>query len=122
MAVAVALIAAVASAAWWWRSRSVPGAAAELEERPLVVVRPFASLSPDPKEGYFAAGMTEEIHGQLSQVASLRLLSRNGLDGYKNDVARAVRDLGVRNFVDGSIRVEGNRVRVNAELVDGTDP
>ena len=104
---------------WWWRSRSVAGVA-EREERPLVVVRPFTSLSPDPKEGYFAAGMTEEIHGQLSQVASLRLLSRNGLDGYKNDVARAVRDLGVRNFVDGSIRVEGNRVRVNAELVDAS--
>ena len=119
LAVAVALIAAVVSAGWWWRSRSVAGVA-EREERPLVVVRPFTSLSPDPKEGYFAAGMTEEIHGQLSQVASLRLLSRNGLDGYKNDVARAVRDLGVRNFVDGSIRVEGNRVRVNAELVDAS--
>ncbi len=120
MAVAVTLIAAVASAAWWWRSRSVAGAAAGREQRPLVVVRPFTSLSPDPKESYFAAGMTEEIHGQLSQVASLRLLSRNGLDDYKNDVARAVRDLGVRNFVDGSIRVEGNRVRVNAELVDAS--
>jgi TolB-like protein len=119
MAAAVVVIAATASAVWWWRSRPVADVA-ESEERPLIVVRPFTSLSPDPKEGYFAAGMTEEIHGQLSQVASLRLLSRNGLDGYKNDVARAVRDLGVRNFVDGSIRVEGNRVRVSAELVDAS--
>jgi len=119
MAAAVVLIVAAASAAWWWRSRPVADVA-EHEERPLIAVRPFTSLSPDPKEGYFAAGITEEIHGQLSQVASLRLLSRNGLDGYKNDVARAVRDLGVRNFVDGSIRVDGNRVRVNAELVDAS--
>ena len=54
-------------------------------------------------------------------MGSLRLLSRNGLDGYKDDVARAVRELGVRNFVDGSIRVDGNRVRVNAELVDAAN-
>jgi serine/threonine protein kinase len=119
MAIAVVLIGTAASLAWWWRSRPVTGVAES--ERPLIVVRPFTSLSPDPEQGYFAAGITDEIRGQLSQVASLRLLSRNGLDGYKDDVARAVRELGVRNFVDGSIRVEGNRVRVSAELVDASN-
>jgi TolB-like protein len=119
IAVAVVLIAAAASAAWWWRSRPVPGVAER--ERPLIAVRPFTSLSTDPEQGYFAAGITDEIRGQLSQVASLRLLSRNGLDGYKDDVARAVRELGVRHFVDGSIRVDGDRVRVSAELVDASN-
>ena len=119
MAIAVVLIAAAASAAWWWRSRPITGASEP--QRPLIAVRPFRSLSTDPEQGYFAAGITAEIRGQLSQVASLRLLSGNGLDGYKDDVARAVRELGVRNFVDGSIRVEGNRVRVTAELVDASN-
>jgi TolB-like protein len=119
VALAAVLIASVAGVAWWVRSRTAAGVAEP--ERPLVAVRPFTSLSPDPNQGYFAAGMTDEIRGQLSQVASLRLLSRNGLDGYKDDVARAVRELGVRNFVDGSIRVEGARVRVSAELVDASN-
>ena len=75
-----------------------------------------------PQQGYFAAGMTEEIRGQLSQVASLRLLSRNGLDWLQGRRRRArVRELGVRNFVDGSVRVDGNRVRVSAELVDASN-
>jgi len=83
-AIAVALIVAAASVAWWWRSRPAAGVAEN--ERPLVAVRPFTSLSPDSRQGYFAAGITDEIRGQLSQVGSLRLLSRNGLDGYKDDV------------------------------------
>ena len=64
--------------------------------------------------------MTEEIRGQLSQIAALRLLSRNGLDAYKDDATRAVRELGLRHVVDGSVRVDGNRVRVSAELVDAS--
>jgi serine/threonine protein kinase len=116
-AVAVLLIAA-ATAAWMWRAPAAPAAPAP--DRPLLAVRPFRSLSDEAQQAYFAAGMTEEIRGQLSQVSSLRLLSRNGLDGYQDDAARAVRELGVQHFVDGSVRVEGNRVRVSAELVDGS--
>ena len=47
-------------------------------------------------------------------------LSRNGLDAYKDDATRAVRELGLRHLVDGSVRVDGNRVRVSAELVDAS--
>ena len=89
-------------------------------ERPLLAVRQFRSLSPDPRQSYFAAGMTEEIRGQLSQISALRLLSRNGLDAYRDDATRAVRELGLRHLVDGSVRVDGNRVRVSAELVDAS--
>jgi eukaryotic-like serine/threonine-protein kinase len=62
--------------------------------------------------------MTEEIRGQLSQVSALRILSGTGLDGYADDLPRAARELGLRSYVDGSVRVEGSRVRVSAELVD----
>jgi TolB-like protein len=120
VAIAVLLIAA-ATTAWMSRAPAAPAApAASALGRPLLAVRPFRSLSDDAQQAYFAAGMTEEIRGQLSQLSSLRILSRNGLDGYQDDAARAARELGVRHFVDGSVRVEGSRVRVSAELVDGS--
>ncbi len=115
---AIVLVIGAALAGWLWRA---PESAASADtQRPLLAVRPFRSLSPDPQQGYFAAGMTEEIRGQLSQIAALRLLSRNGLDAYKDDATRAVRELGLRHVVDGSVRVDGNRVRVSAELVDAS--
>jgi len=114
---ALALLAAAAGAAGWMMTRG-RGPARDAR-RPLVAVRPFRSLSPDPAQGYFAAGMTEEIRGQLSQISSLRLLSRNALDAAAgSDTTRAVRELGVTQLVDGSVRVEGQRVRVTAELID----
>ena len=113
------LLAAVASGWLLRRSNEVPvEPVAEDSRRPLIAVRAFRSLSADPQQGYFAAGMTEEIRGQLSQISALRILSGTGLDGYGDDLPRAARELGLRSFVDGSVRVEGGRVRVSAELVD----
>ena len=122
VAVAAVLVLPIAIASGWLLRRGAdevpaPPIAAE-HDRPLIAVRPFRSLSADPQQGYFAAGMTEEIRGQLSQVSALRILSGTGLDGYKDDLPRAARELGLRSFVDGSVRVEGSRVRVSAELVD----
>ncbi len=109
--------AAVGTAAYLWtKSRAVPAAS-----QPLIAVRPFRSLSADPAQGYFAVGIADEIRGQLSQVSSLRLVSRNALDVAAGaDVVRAVRDLGVTQLVDGSVRVDGKRVRITAELVDAS--
>jgi non-specific serine/threonine protein kinase len=122
-ATAIATIVVTVAAAWtvavWRGSAGSPTTVRDME-RPLLAVRPFRSLSPDPQQGYFAAGMTEEIRGQLSQIAALRLLSRDGLDAYKDDAVRAVRELGLRHVVDGSVRVDGKRVRVSAELVDAS--
>ena len=114
----VALILVLIALPPVWRWRAAESAAPAATERPLLAVRPFRSLSPDPQQGFFAAGMTEEIRGQLSQIAALRLLSRSGLDAYQDDDKAAVRGLGLRHVVDGSVRVDGSRVRVTAELVD----
>jgi TolB-like protein len=118
---AAVLVLTVAAVAGWlvWRDAEVPVPQSVVEpDRPLIAVRPFRSLSADPQQGYFAAGMTEEIRGRLSQVSALRILSGTGLDGYADDLPRAARELGLRSYVDGSVRVEGSRVRVSAELVD----
>jgi TolB-like protein len=115
------LILAIAVASGWLlrRDADVPVQQTAAEDvRPLIAVRPFRSLSADPQQAYFAAGMTEEIRGQLSQVSALRILSGTGLDGYNEDLPRAASELGLRSFVDGTVRVEGTRVRVSAELVD----
>ncbi len=117
---ALVLLGAAVTTTWLWRRAATPVKPSEAQ-RPLVAVRPFKSLSSEATQAYFAAGMTDEIRGQLSQVSSLRLLSRNGLDAYKDgDHSRIVRDLGVRNFVDGTVRVEGKRARISAELVDAS--
>jgi TolB-like protein len=117
-AASLVVVAAAIAAAWFWRT---PGPTLTVDgERPLLAVRPFRSLSPDPQQGYFAAGITEEIRGQLSQISAIRLLSRDGLEGYKEEPRRAVAELGLRHVVDGSVRVDGNRVRVSAELVDAS--
>jgi TolB-like protein/Tfp pilus assembly protein PilF/predicted Ser/Thr protein kinase len=112
-AMAVALAAGV-----FWLANRTP-LAPSTPPLPLLVVRPFTNLSADASQTYFAAGITEEIRGRLSQIASLRLLSRNALEG-QADSRRAARDLGVTQFVDGSVRVDGGKVRVTAELIDAS--
>ena len=107
-------VAVAAGALWLWNRTSPP---ALKPPAPLLAVRPFTNLSADPSQSYFAAGITEEIRGRLSQISSLRLLSRNALDG-SVDTRRVAHDLGVTQFVDGSVRVDGVKVRVTAELID----
>jgi non-specific serine/threonine protein kinase len=119
VAAASVLIALAAAAAMWWAGWRGPAAQAE-PERPLIAVRALQNLSPDPAQGYFAAGMTEEIRGQLSQVSALRMLSASAVAAYGDaDVVRMVRELGVDHIVEGTVRVAGNRVRIAATLTDG---
>ena len=115
-AVAAIAIATGAGALWFWNRGAPPPTK---PPAPLLVVRPFTNLSADPSQSYFAAGITEEIRGRLSQISSLRLLSRNAL-GPGADQQRAARELGVTQLVDGSVRVDGSKVRVTAELIDAT--
>lgn len=98
-----------------------PGRSADRNPRqpPLVAVREFRNLSPQAEQSYFAAGMTEEIRGQLSRISALRLLSRAAVDKYEErDLPRMVAELGVGSIVDGSVRLDRDRVRISAVLVD----
>ena len=96
--------------------------AAPLDQKYVVAVLPFENLSADSARGYFAAGMTEEITGQLSRLSALRVLGRNTLTSYTNApdrIPRMVKDLGVGSGVEGTVQVEGNRARVGVQLIDG---
>jgi len=86
-----------------------------------IVVLPFANLSNDPEQQYFADGITEDLTTDLSRIADMFVISRNTAFTYKDrrvDTKQIGRDLGVRYMLEGSIRRSGNQIRVNAQLID----
>lgn len=86
-----------------------------------LVVLPFANLSGDPDQEYFADGLTEDLTTDLSRLDGSFVIARNTAFTYKDkpvDVRQVGRDLGVRYLLEGSVRRSGDRVRVNAQLID----
>jgi adenylate cyclase len=92
-----------------------------LPDKPSIAVLPFDNLSSDPEQSYFADGMTEDLITDLSQLSGIFVISRNSSFAYKGKPTKAqqiAKDLGVRYILEGSVRREGNQVRVNAQLID----
>jgi TolB-like protein/class 3 adenylate cyclase len=87
-----------------------------------IAVLPFDNLSRDPNNAYFADGVQDEILTNLARVADLKVISRTSVMQYKSGIARDLRkishELGVANVLEGTVQRSGNRVRVNAQLVD----
>ena len=101
------------------READVP--AASQDDKPSLAVLPFANVSPDPDNEFFADGITEEIINSLTRVRSLRIPSRTASFAFKgkredfDDIARKLR---VDNILEGSVRKAGNHLRVTVQLVD----
>jgi len=86
-----------------------------------IVVLPFANLSNDPDQEYFADGIAEDLTTDLSRISGLFVISRNSAFTYKGkpvDTKQIGRELGVRYVLEGSVQRSGNQIRVNAQLVD----
>jgi TolB-like protein/Tfp pilus assembly protein PilF len=87
-----------------------------------IAVLPFENLSRDPDNAYFADGVQDEILTNLVRIADLKVIARTSAMQYKSGLARDLRkighELGVANVLEGSVQRSGNRVRVNAQLVD----
>jgi TolB-like protein/class 3 adenylate cyclase len=99
----------------------VVGSALPLPDKPSIAVLPFANMSGDPEQEYFADGMVEEIITALSRVRWLFVIARNSSFTYKGqavDVKQVGRELGVRYVLEGSVRKGGNRVRITGQLID----
>ena len=82
---------------------------------------PFANMSGDPEQEYFADGMAEEIITALSRIRWLFVIARNSSFTYRGhavDVKQVGRELGVRYVLEGSVRKAGNRVRISGQLID----
>jgi TolB-like protein/Tfp pilus assembly protein PilF len=86
-----------------------------------IVVLPFANLSDDPKQQYFADGITEDLTTDLSRIADMLVISHNSAFTYKDKPTNAKqigRELGVRYVLEGSVERVGNKVRINAQLIN----
>jgi TolB-like protein/Tfp pilus assembly protein PilF len=86
-----------------------------------IAVLPFENLSGDPEQEYFSAGITDDILATLSRLAELKVISRTSSMQYRGTdkpVRRIGQELGVAHLVEGSVRRQGERVRITAQLID----
>jgi adenylate cyclase len=91
---------------------------------PAIAVMPFLNLTPDRENEYFSDGMAEELAHALARVPGLRVASRTSCFAFKGkdlDARQIAERLGVSILVEGSIRKIGNRIRLNAQLVNAAD-
>ncbi|HUK80786.1 MAG TPA: adenylate/guanylate cyclase domain-containing protein [Nitrososphaerales archaeon] len=91
-------------------------------DKKRVAVLPFANMSPDPADLYFADGMTEELITSLSGVKGLSVIARTSVMKYKDGTKGAsdvARELKVGTLVEGSVRKAGDRVRITVQMIDG---
>lgn len=89
-----------------------------------LAVLPFANLSSDPEQEFFSDGLTEEILNQLAQIQALRVTGRTSSFSFKgkNEDLRVIGEkLGVANLLEGSIRKDGNQLRITAQLINSKD-
>lgn len=122
-AIALLTVAALAGFGVWRRgsegARAARPRAAPEAARRVVAVLPFDNISRDSAQDYFAAGVAEEIRGQLSKVAGLTVLGGHALERFRGaDVRTLASELGAGGVIGGSVRTDGRRVRVVVELVD----
>jgi len=92
----------------------------ELDKRRIAIL-PFTNISPDPKDEYFADGMTEELIATMSKVSGLKVIARTSVMTYKGSqkkVTEIAEELGVGSIIEGSVRKAGDRLRITGQLID----
>jgi serine/threonine protein kinase/tetratricopeptide (TPR) repeat protein len=113
----ILLILLIAGAAWWQRGKQLESKA----RGKSIAVLPFKNMSSDKESEYFCDGMTEDILTQLSKIGDLKVISRTSIMQYKN-TNKTLREIGkeleVATVLEGSVRKEGNRLRIVGQLID----
>ena len=119
---AAALVVLGMSALFVFQPPRIQNAALNPPPDKSIAVLPFENLSPDPNNAYFADGVQDEILTRLASLADLKVINRTSVMQYKSGAARDLHkighQLGVARLVEGSVQRAGNRVRVNAKLID----
>jgi adenylate cyclase len=90
--------------------------------RASICVLPFVNMSGEPEQEYFSDGISEDITTDLSKVSALEVVARNTAFAFKGqnpDVQQVAKQLSVTHVLEGSVRKAGDRVRINAQLIDG---
>ena len=112
---------------YWLRSNeksAIASTTLALPSKPSIAVLAFENMSGAPEQEYFADGVAEDVVTALSRLRWLFVVARNSSFTYKGrsaDVRQVGRELGVRYVLEGSVRKAGNRVRINAQLIDASD-
>ena len=128
---ATALFLAVVGLAVWTQPWStalkpaapLPGVDVPLPRKLSIAVLPFTNISQDPEQEYFVDGMTDDLITDLSRVSALFVIARNSSFTYKGkavNVRDVSRELSVQYVLEGSVRKVGQRLRINAQLIDAT--
>jgi len=127
-AVAILILAGVAGIIWHYHFRLPPIEAASVEkmayplpDKPSIAVLPFDNLSGDPGQNYIVDGITDAIITGLSKTPEMFVIARNSVLTYKGKptkVKQVSEELGVRYVLEGSVQKQGDRLRINAQLID----
>jgi adenylate cyclase len=129
-AAAAAILIGAGGGAWWlWSGRhagpQVSAVSSSTQPFPAprlsIVVLPFANLSNDPEQEYFADGITDDLTTDLSRIQGSLVIARNTAFTYKGkpvDAKLIGRELGVRYVLEGSVQRSGTQVRINTQLID----
>jgi adenylate cyclase len=102
---------------------AAPDAESPASRKLSICVLPFANISDDPQQEYFSDGITEDIITDLSKVSALSVVSRNTAFSFKGkslDLRQVARQLDVGHVLEGSVRKAGARVRITAQLIEGS--
>jgi TolB-like protein/Tfp pilus assembly protein PilF len=121
-------------AGWFLRPASGPDAAPagqseriaapDVAAETSIAVLPFANMSADPEQEFFADGITEDILTRLAAIGELRVISRTSIMRYKNSdksLPEIAAELGVSHVLEGSVRRAGNQVRITGQLIRAAD-
>jgi len=126
MIVSIALLAAALLVFQMLRSKSIssaPSAASTVSEKSIAVL-PFLNESGDPGDEYFSDGLSEELIAALAQIDDLKVIGRSSSFRFKgkNEESRTIGEkLGVATLLEGTVRKQGERVRIVAELVNAAN-
>jgi TolB-like protein/tetratricopeptide (TPR) repeat protein len=90
-------------------------------DRKRIAVLPLTNISPDPRDEYFADGMTEELISTMSRISGLKVIARTSVAGYKGSskkISEIGKELEVGTVLEGSVRKVGDRLRISVQLID----
>jgi TolB-like protein/DNA-binding winged helix-turn-helix (wHTH) protein/tetratricopeptide (TPR) repeat protein len=121
--VALSIVMLVVVAVLAWRGRDQPVEQAAVPAQPSIAVLAFVDMSVEQDQQYFAEGLSEEILNLLAQTDALRVIARTSsfsFKGQKVDINTIAQRLAVTHVLEGSVRKSGARVRITAQLIDGS--
>ncbi len=123
IAVMAIIVAAVGAISWWqpWTRETDRVLMERPSDLPAIAVLPFDNMSGDPEQEYISDGITEDLITDLSRISGLFVIARHSVFTYKGravKVQQVASELGAQYVLEGSVRRAGDRVRINAQLVD----